>query len=166
MAAMNNFDCAFQNVIQDFRVKLGNDAIYRDILQTKSIGEVYDLTDKLQEEQARTGRLRHMSKITPFLNGLKDYAGVIEVFMQAKPDVISLIWGPIKLLLQWADVLKQSMDAIIHTIEDIGVRLPEFQKSFDLFGKNKVISDVLVLFFRDILDFYVVALKFFSSPRE
>jgi hypothetical protein len=153
-------------VIQEFRSKLNNDALYKEILQTKSIEEVYTVTDRLQEEQARTGRLRHMSKITPFLEGLNSYASVIEVFMQAKPDVLALIWGPIKLLLQWADVLKQSMDAIIDTTDEIGARLPEFRQSTRMFGKNKLISDVLVLFFRDVMDFYIVALKFFSSPRK
>jgi hypothetical protein len=170
MASMNDvndpFDAAFESLIQEFRSKLKDDALYREILKTKNIEEVYNITDKLQEEQARTGRMRHMSKITPFLEGLNGYARVIEVFMQAKPDVLALIWGPIKLILQWADVLKQSMDAIIDTTDEIGARLPEFRKATHLFGKNKLVSDVLILFFRDILDFYVVALKFFSSPRE
>jgi hypothetical protein len=170
MAATNNvedpFRAAFHGVIQDFRSKLKNDSLYNEILRTKNIEEVYAVTDRLQEEQARTGRLRNMSKITPFLEGLNSYANVIEVFMQAKPDVLALIWGPIKLILQWADVLKQSMDAIIDTTSEIGARLPEFRQSTRMFGKNKLISDVLILFFRDIMDFYIVALKFFSSPRE
>ena len=170
MASTNHvddpFDAAFKSAIQEFRSKLKDEALYSEILQTKDIEEVYNVTDRLQEDQARTGRLRHMSKMTPFLEGLRSYASVIEVFMQAKPDVLSLIWGPIKLVLQWADVLKQSLDAIIDTTDEIGAQLPEFRKSAHLFGKNKVISDVLVLFFKDILDFYIVMLRFFSSPRK
>jgi hypothetical protein len=160
------FPAAFDTAIQEFRVKLKNEDLYHDILQTKKIEEVYELTDKLQEEQSRTGRLRHLSKIEPFLEGLRGYASVIEVFMQAKPDVLALIWGPLKLLLQWADVLKQSMDAIVDIIAEIGSLIPEFQISGKLFGKNTAIRDVLLLFFRDILDFYVITLKFFSSPRK
>jgi hypothetical protein len=160
------FQAAFDTAIQEFRVKLKNDDLYHEILQTKKIEEVYELTDKLQEEQSRTGRLRHLSKIEPFLEGLRGYADVIEIFMQAKPDVLALIWGPLKLLLQWADVLKQSMDAIVDTIAEIGSLIPEFQISSKLFGKNTTIRDVLLLFFRDILDFYIITLKFFSSPRK
>lgn len=170
MATTNNVDdpfrATFESVIQEFRSKLKDDALYNEILETKNIEEVYDVTDRLQEEQARTGKLRHMSKITPFLEGLRGYASVIEVFMQAKPDILALIWGPLKLILQWADVLKQSMDAIIDTIHEIGARLPEFRKSTRLFGKNKLILDVLILFFRDLIDFYIIALKFFSLPRK
>jgi hypothetical protein len=140
MADANNandpFQAAFDISIQEFRVRLKNDDLYREILQTRKIEEIYDITDKLQEEQSRTGRLRHLSKIEPFLEGLKGYASVIEVFMQAKPDVLALLWGPIKLLLQWADVLKQSMDAIIDTVAEIGNLIPEFRMSSNVFYKR------------------------------
>jgi hypothetical protein len=162
----DSFQAEFDTAIQEFRVELKNDNLYRDILQTKNVEELYDVTDKLQEEQSKTGRLRHLSKIEPFLEGLRRYASVIEIFMQAKPDVLALIWGPIKLLLQWADVMKQSMDAIVDTIADIGSLIPEFRMTSSLFGEKAAIRDVLLLFFRDILDFYVIALKFFSNTRE
>ncbi|KAH4040807.1 hypothetical protein HBI56_015270 [Parastagonospora nodorum] len=169
MANANNlndsFQAAFETAIHKFRVELKNDNLYREILQTRTIVEVYDVTDKLQEEQSRTGRLRHLSKIEPFLAGLRGYVNVIEVFMQAKSDVLALIWGPIKLLLQWADVLKQSMDAIVDTIAEIGILIPEFQISSELFGEKAAVRDVLLLFFGDILDFYVIALKFFGNTR-
>jgi hypothetical protein len=95
MANANNvndsFQAAFDTAIHDFRVKIKNEDLYREILQTKTIEEVYDVTDKLQEEQSRTGRLRHMSKIYPFLEGLRGYSNVIETFVQAKADVLALI---------------------------------------------------------------------------
>lgn len=162
----DHFDNAFKAAIQDFRNKLKNDNLYQQILDTTSVEQVYDLTDKLQEEQSRTGQLRHLSKIEPFLAGLRSYAQIIEVFMQAKPDVLALVWGPIKLILQWAAVLKQSMDAIIETTAEIGAMLPEFRKATQLFGQNNIIQEVLILFFRDMLEFYVISLKFFSSPRK
>lgn len=170
MANANNvndsFQAAFETAIHKFRVELKNDDLYHEILQTRNIMEVYDVTDRLQEEQSRTGRLRHLSKIEPFLAGLRGYANAIEVFMQTKPEVLALIWGPIKLLLQWADVLKQSMDAIVDTIAEIGSLIPEFQISSELFGKKAAVRDVLLLFFGDILNFYVISLKFFGNTRE
>jgi hypothetical protein len=170
MANANNvndsFQAAFDSSIQEFRAKIKDDDLYREILQTRKIEDVYDVTDKLQEEQSRTGRLRHLSKIEPFLKGLREYASVIEVFMQAKPDVLALLWGPIKLLLQWADVLKQSMDAIVDIVAEIGNLIPEFRVSSKMFGEKTAVQQVLLLFFRDILDFYVITLKFFSLPRE
>ena len=165
-AADDPFQAAFDPLMQDFRTRLKNDSLYREILRTKNIEEVYDVMDKLQEEQRHTGRLQHLPKMESFLNGLKGYSAVIEVFMQAKPDVLSLIWGPIKLILQWADVLKQSMVAIVDTTAEIGKLIPEFQKFSKIFGESTAIREVLVLFFKDILDFYIIALKFFSLPRK
>lgn len=155
----------FDTAIRDFKADLKNDKLYSEISKATTIEEVYDVTDKLQEEQAKNGHLRHLSKIEPYLEGLRNYASIIQVFMQAKPEILALLWGPIKLLLQWASTLKQSFDAIINTTADIGVLLPEFRGAVDLFSHNEQIKDVLVLFFKDILDFYLIALKFFSLSR-
>ncbi|KAH7359598.1 NACHT domain protein [Pyrenochaeta sp. MPI-SDFR-AT-0127] len=155
----------FENIVQEFRTNLKNDELYNELLKTTSIDDVYDATDKLQHEQSKNGQLRHLSKIEPYLEGLRGYASIVEVFMQAKPEILALIWGPIKLLLQMTSVLKQSLDAIIDTTADIGVRLPEFKKSVDLFGHNTHIKELLAMFFKDILDFYLVSLRFFSLPR-
>ena len=115
----------FEKAIRDFKATLKDDALYSEILKTTTIDEVYDATDKLQKEQAKKGHLRHLSKIEPYLEGLRSYASVIEVFLQANPDIMALIWGPIKLLLQWASTLRQSFDAIImvgHTYQTANVQ--------------------------------------------
>ncbi|KAK0630428.1 hypothetical protein B0T17DRAFT_607368 [Bombardia bombarda] len=163
--ANDPIEIAFLKASQDFKAKLKNQDLYDKILQTRSIDEVYDATDALQREQAKNGRLRHLSKIQPFLERLRDYSGALDTFVQLKPDILSLIWGPIKLIIQWASVLKKSLDAIIDTTSQIGSLLPEFKEVVKMFGHNACLKDVLVLFFRDILDFYCVALDFFSMPR-
>jgi hypothetical protein len=164
MAAPNDLiKAAFENAIRDFKATLGDENLLEDISKTKSIEDVYDATDALQKEQAEKGRLRHLAKIQPYLEGLRSYASVIEVFVQSKQDVLSLIWGPIKLLLHWTNNMKQSFDAIVDAIADIGLLLPEFQAVRTLFSHNEHIKDVLVFFFRDILDFYLIVLKFFRK---
>ena len=157
---------AFENAVRDFKASLGDEKLLEDISKTKSIEDVYDATDALQKEQAAKGHLRHLAKIQPYLECLRSYASVIEVFVQSKPDLLSLIWGPIKLLLYWTNNLKQSFDAIVDALADIGLLLPEFQEVRKLFSHNEHIKDVLVLFFRDILDFYLIVLKFFRRRRE
>jgi hypothetical protein len=51
----------------------------------------------------------------------------------------------------------------------IGELLPQFQEVVELFGDKEQIAATMGLFFRDILDFYLIALKFFKlrsmSPR-
>ncbi|KAH1932003.1 hypothetical protein KXV48_007907 [Aspergillus fumigatus] len=156
---------AFQAAMHEFKTNLNTDELYTKLLAVSSIDEVYDLTDKLQADQGRKGRLRHLAKIEPFLNRLREYTGTIDTFVQAYPEIMGLIWGPIKLLLQWSSALTQSFDAIVNTTADIGLLLPEFQEVVVLFSANNRIYDVLVLFFKDILDFYLIGLKFFTMPR-
>ncbi|RYP65442.1 hypothetical protein DL771_008314 [Monosporascus sp. 5C6A] len=157
---------AFNKAIREFKAGLQNGNLYAEILQTTSIDQVYDFTDKLQEEQGKGNHLRHLAKIRPYLDRLQGYSGAIDTFVQAKPDILALIWGPIKLLIQWTSTLAKSLDALINTTAEIGGLLPEFSHATKLFGDNSYINHVLALFFQDILDFYLVALKFFSMTRK
>lgn len=156
---------AFQAAMHEFKTNLNNDEVYTKLLTVASIDKVYDLTDKLQADQGRKGHLRHLAKIEPYLNRLREYTGAIDTFVQVPPEIMALIWGPIKLLLQWSSALTQSFDAIVNTTADIGLLLLEFQEVAVLFSQNDRIYDVLVLFFKDILDFYQIGLKFFTMPR-
>ncbi|KAL6403418.1 NACHT domain protein [Ilyonectria robusta] len=156
---------AFEKAAREFKTALKNDKLYDEVVKTRSIDDVYTATEALQIELAKKDSLRRLSKIKPYLERLRAYSGVVETFVQVKPDVLALIWGPIKLLLQWTSTLTQSLDAIINTTAEIGELLPEFKDMTTMFSQNHHIKDVLALFFQDLLDFYVVALKFFSLGR-
>ncbi|KAI0434476.1 hypothetical protein F5Y09DRAFT_296354 [Xylaria sp. FL1042] len=157
---------AFDNAISDFKAELKDEQVYNELLQITTIDQVYDATDEIQRKQAKEGHLRHLSKVSPYLDRLNEYAATIEVFLQVKPDILALIWGPVKLLLQWTSALRASFDAIVNTIAEIGELLPEFKRVIAIFDQNTAIQEVMALFFRDILDFYLVALKFFKLSRE
>lgn len=57
--------------------------------------------------------------------------------MQAKPEILTLIWGPIKLLLQMSDNLTQSFDAVVDAVAVIGNKLPLFEAYATLFEESK-----------------------------
>jgi hypothetical protein len=156
----------FERAIREFRKKLKNEALYREVLATTSIDQVYTLAERIQEDQGKTGHLRHLSKIQKYLEKMNLYAGAIDTFVQVQPDILALIWGPIKLLIQWTSTLSKSQDAIANITTEIGDLLPEFTDMAALFNHNKRLNDVLFLFFQDILDFYLVALEFFSLSSE
>jgi hypothetical protein len=157
---------AFNKAMREFRAGLKDQALYSQILETTSIDQVYDLTDKLQLVQGRGDHLRNLARIQPYLERLRAYTGVIDTFVQAKPDILALIWGPIKLLIHWTSGMAKSLDALVNTIEEIGSLLPEFDQAARLFGSKRHINDVLALLFQDILDFYLVTLKFFSMKSK
>ncbi|KAF2179174.1 hypothetical protein K469DRAFT_694880 [Zopfia rhizophila CBS 207.26] len=49
---------------------------------------------------------------------MKEYAAVIEVFVQAKQDLLSLIWGPLKLLLQIYESVWPNVRTKIGTVQE------------------------------------------------
>lgn len=118
-SAVSPVEDAFLNARKDFLKTVKNPEKY-NLTGFHSVEDVYDMTDKIQEKQAATRTLRGLKRIEPFINGLKEYAAVIEVFIQAKADILSLIWvrlrsghtcgrptdesaciqGPLKLVLQ------------------------------------------------------------------
>jgi hypothetical protein len=57
-----------------------------------SIQEVYDATEQIQQEQSKGGSLRNLNRIQQYLDCLGQYAGVIETFVQVKPEILALIW--------------------------------------------------------------------------
>ncbi|KAJ3542097.1 hypothetical protein NM208_g4030 [Fusarium decemcellulare] len=165
MSSPHPTQAAFNKAIREFRAGLKDPALYSQILATTSIDQVYDLTDELQKVQGKGGHLSNLARIQRYLDRIQAYTGVIDTFVQAKPDILALIWGPIKLLIQCASTLTKSLNALLQTIEEIGDLLPEFDHAAKLFGNKRHINEALALLFQDILDFYLVALKFFGMQR-
>ncbi|RKL29949.1 hypothetical protein BFJ72_g11818 [Fusarium proliferatum] len=148
----------FLNAIKDQKLRI-------QLQKATTIDDIWDYTDQLQKDQGSNKRLRGMKRIGPYIERLQEYAGVIEVFVQAKPDILALIWGPIKLLLQVSSNLVASFDAILGVMKNMGSILPQFNEFVPLFKNNERMKYVLGLFFQDILDFYLVSLKFFGLTR-
>lgn len=152
---------AFLNAKQDFLSSLKDPALVKEVSNITSVTDIYNFVIEFQK---RNG-IKNLSRINQYLDRLKQYASVIEVFIQVKPDVLALIWGPIKLLLQLADNLIRPLIAILDTMAAIGDKLPIFESYSQLFRESDRVVDALALFYRDILDFYGLAVNLFSAKR-
>ncbi|KAM7210966.1 hypothetical protein V8F06_013646, partial [Rhypophila decipiens] len=155
----------FEKAMREFILKLNDDAMYAEILKIKSVDQVYALAEAIQAEQAKTGHLRHLAKIEKYLERMRFYTDAIDTFVSAKPDILALIWCPMKLLIQWTSTLSKSQDAIAKITAEIGDLLPEFRDMTALYTHNKRLKNVMALFFQNILDFYLISLRFFSKTR-
>jgi hypothetical protein len=91
MSAQDPIEDAFEAARQDFLRSLKDRDIY-NFSQFTSINDVYSTTDKIQEEQNRSGTLKGLNRIRPYLDCLSQYVGVIDTFIQVKPDTLCLIW--------------------------------------------------------------------------
>jgi len=166
MASANPLQQVFDAAKREFEAELPSRTPFQSLLSATTIDEVYNAMERYQKEQWKTSKLRHLQRIQPLLARLKEYAGVIEVFVQVKPDILALLWGPIKLFLQWTSGWNQGFDAVVKAMERIGELLPCFNDLVVHFLDIERIKDLLGLFYRDILDFYLALVQFFSLSRK
>lgn len=166
MASPDPMQQIFESAKRDFERSLPKKVKAQDLHAVTNVKQLWDALDKLQAEQSKSLiRMRFLDRIGPFVTRLQSLAGVIEVFVQVKPEVGALVWGPIKLLLMWTSQWREGFDAIVQVTERIGEVLPQFSVSQG-FSDVSHIKNVVALLFRDILDFYSATLEFFSIPRK
>jgi hypothetical protein len=164
MASIDPVQQAFADAKRSFQTKLKDPGIYKQILATSNMNDVYDTTFRLQE--IYNGKSRHLMKIKPFLDCLERYAGVIDTFVQAKPEIMALIWGPLKLLLLWSSEMTTARDKFTNTLVELGHALPQMDLMGSLSGANEAIKAAMALLFEDILEFYRINFDFFRKPRR
>lgn len=166
MSAPDPSQQAFEAAKNAFKQSLKDENLFRELLATTSVEQVYKAAEDAQAKPYADRRLRHTAKIRSFIDKLADYASAVDTFVQAKPDILALIWGPIRLLLVWTSNIAKFADAINEAMKKIGDALPHALKLATIFGDNDKLKAVLALFYKDILDFYVIALKFFNLSRK
>lgn len=66
---------------------------------------------------------------------------------------------------QWSSTYMKSFTKVLDSLAQIGAALPQFKAFAQLFAHYVPVQQVLELFFRDILDFHLTALKFFKLKR-
>lgn len=136
----------------------------RQEIRGTNIEDVWTQTGNIQETQSKSKTLRNMQRIEHYVKGLERYAAVIEVFVQVKPDLLGLIWGPIKLVLRIARNHLEVWDKIMDIIQKIGDALPQFLDLKIELGTNEQFGAYLSLFYKEILDFHIALVRFFRSP--
>lgn len=90
--APNTVPMAFERAANKLLGKFTDEEQKKYFGQPTSIGDIWDLVENLQAQQASRGALQNMARIEPFIKGMTQYAKVIEVFVQVKPEIMALIW--------------------------------------------------------------------------
>ena len=91
MSASSSVQEAFDFARRDFLQSLEDPHDY-NFSQYNSIEQVYDATEKIQKEQEKSGTLRNLNKIQPYLECMSQYAQTIDTFVQVKPEILAIIW--------------------------------------------------------------------------
>ncbi|KAI0550440.1 nacht domain-containing protein [Xylaria curta] len=156
----------FEEAARSFRDSLVGFVNFDEFSNITSIADVYDFTDKLQAEQHKDGGLRNLPKIKVYLERLEGYATNIDFVIRGNHNILSLIWGPIVLLLQWSRVLDKAYDSLIDAVAAVGQIIPDFRSSISASNRSQETTEIAILFFKDILNLYRETLQFFTRPSK
>ena len=69
-----------------------------ELTGTCTIEDVWEIAKRIQKNQGKRRELGNMNKIRPYLDGLKRYEDVINVFISSNPVHAALIWVGFTLL--------------------------------------------------------------------
>lgn len=81
--------------------------------------------------------------------------------MKARQDLLSLIWGPITLLLQISSQLDAAFDCLLDTCKTIGDNAPRLERNSRVFAVSEDMQKIIAYIYEDILEFYLWSIKFF-----
>ncbi|KAF2494438.1 hypothetical protein BU16DRAFT_462815, partial [Lophium mytilinum] len=167
MASNAWLEDAFSDARRDFFSELKNPLSYQ-FLRFGTIEDVYDEVEKIQKIQSKSKSLVALRRIEPYIEGLRDYIGAMDTFAQLKPEFICLIWGPLKMILQFASSVATAFQKLLGVLKEVGAMLPQFRKYAEskMFDQNNEVKSMMCLFYRDILDLHMEMLNFFNKKGK
>jgi hypothetical protein len=82
----------------EFRSKVP-DGLVDTFAEIRTLEDLERAIRDIEARQADKKSLRYLNKIKPCPNALDEYSKAIEVFVNAKPEIMAFVWGPIKVCL-------------------------------------------------------------------
>lgn len=149
-----------EDMVQSFRNEFSQSVSSDELIRTKSRDGIYDIVDDLQHSQ----ELRDLPKIELYLKRLQGYTDIVGETIQGSCEYFEYIWGPLGLLLRRATHFDTAYVAVIDAMAKVGDALPDLHAPDASLRQNSQSKEILVLLFKDILDFYSITLKPFSQP--
>ncbi|KAI0399414.1 nacht domain-containing protein [Xylaria palmicola] len=163
----NTLRSEFEEAARSFKDGLPGSMPFSGISEIISIEKVYDITDKIQADQHRCGGgLRNLPKLRPYLVRLEGYVEAIDSTVQGNSEVLAVLWGPIAFLLQLAVTLDEAYDSLVVAVAELGRVLPDFKAQVSTPNNDIETMEVMVLFFKDILNFYRELMQPFTHQSK
>ncbi|KAF1956409.1 hypothetical protein CC80DRAFT_446319 [Byssothecium circinans] len=130
---------------------------------TTTFDDLQLAADEIQKQHASTKKMQSMRRLEGFLEAMKEYDKVIQVFVNTS-EVLAFVWGPMKFLLQIACTFAEAFDALMNAYQRIGEVFPLLVQYAQHFHSSPHMGRVLSLLYEDILRFHWKAMRYFKSP--
>jgi hypothetical protein len=80
---------SFSRCLTDFQKRLSAEQV--EEFRFATFQSLQEAVENIQKEQAKRQSFRNLNKIHPFINGLTQYSGIIELFINMQP-LVGAIW--------------------------------------------------------------------------
>ncbi|THX79338.1 hypothetical protein D6D04_05225 [Aureobasidium pullulans] len=111
---------------------------------------VAEFTHQLDQENAKRQSRCVSARISPLLESIQRFSGIVETFVSSHPQIAALIWGSIKLVLQIASNFTAYFDDLSGLLMTIGKRCPRFHEYQKLYGHSTGLQKALCDFYAAI----------------
>lgn len=101
-AATTTTTDALSDAIKSFQDCLDSDqkARLEAIKAVPDAHAVAQFTHQLDQENAKRKSRCVAARISPLLESVQQFAGIVETFVSSNPHIAALVWGSVKLVLQ------------------------------------------------------------------
>ncbi|KAH4106786.1 hypothetical protein HBI82_035170 [Parastagonospora nodorum] len=150
----------FQLGLQKFKASL-SDREKREFSVT-TLQDLKIAIETIQQKQRSERKLRAMSKLGRFLEGMQEYDKIVAVFLNTS-EILAFVWGPMKFLLQVACTFYEAFDTLLDAYQRIGEHI-HLLKQYEAYFQNQPhMCHPLALVYEDILAFHGKAMQFFKK---
>ncbi|KAL8370099.1 hypothetical protein RB595_000459 [Gaeumannomyces hyphopodioides] len=155
-------DAEFQRVSNAFKADLTPQE--REYFRSSRLEDVQHTLATIQSEQEAKGSLRFLRRIDPFVKTMLEYSKVVEVFVNVE-ETLAFVWGPLRFMLMMTKNFAEAFNSLLDTYEQIGEQIPLLLSFKTLFQDSTHVHmrQLLVLIYKDILNFQLLALRFFRK---
>jgi len=120
--------------------------LYTQISKRKAAEDIYRAIAKLQEKLAPQGLLRGLGRLKPLLDRLSEFSFLIEALLSPDSDQLSLIWGPIEVILTDSSHNIHLLSKHIQMLATVGDALPNFGEIAVRFPSDGMVRELLASF--------------------
>jgi hypothetical protein len=117
---------------------------------------------EIQERHASVRKIRNLNRLKSFLEAMKQYGDIIEVFLNTS-EFVAFVWGPAKFLLHTASNFVEAFEELLAIYQDIGESLPMFAQYENLFKEKDYMRTALGYIYKDLCSFHQQAYAYFKK---
>lgn len=152
----NQLHTIWQQALQTFESSFSR-AEYEKLQAVGSFDVLLAEVNLLSDRYRRRAIPKLLRRLSPMLQRLQFFSNCISIFIQSKPEVASLIWGSIYLVLQVSLQHQEDVNLVVNVLDYISKHMPRVNSFVDLILVSGRIQNAICGLYKDLIQFFLQA---------